>query len=72
MKQLIILTAITGAKVAIRPSSIRYIEEIKGERPKIQVKTEGETWNISAKDHTIDDIVKEIEDISINEQQIKK
>lgn len=69
MKQFIILTAISGAKIAIRPSSIIYIEEIEGYRPKIQVKTEEETWNISAKDHTIDDIVKEIEEISINEQQ---
>lgn len=69
MKQFIILTAITGAKIAIRPSSVIYVEEIKGKRPKIQVKTEDVTWNISAKDHTIDDIVKEIEEISINEQQ---
>lgn len=69
MKQFIILTAITGEKIAIRPSSVIRIEEIKGERPKIQVKTEGVTWNISAKYHTIDDIVKEIEENSINEQQ---
>ena len=69
MKQFIILTAITGVKIAIRPSSVIYVEEIKGERPKIQVKTEDVTWNISAKDHTIDDIVKEIEENSINEQQ---
>lgn len=69
MEQFIILTAITGAKIAIRPSSIIYIEEIEGYRPKIQVKTKDVTWNISAKDYTIDDIVKEIEEKSINEQQ---
>lgn len=69
MKQFIILTTIIGVKVAIRPSSVIYVEEIEGERPKIQVKTEEVTWNISAKVHTIDDIVKEIEENSINEQQ---
>lgn len=35
MKQFIILTAINGAKVAIRPSSVIYMEEIKNDRPKI-------------------------------------
>lgn len=66
MKQFIVLTAITGELIAIRPSSVIYIEECKGKNEKIIVKTDMGSWNISSKHHSIDSIIKEIENIPIN------
>lgn len=60
MKQFIILTAITDEKVIIRISDIIYVEEYNRES-KIIVKTTNESWNISAKKHTVESILKEIE-----------
>lgn len=67
MKQFIVLTTITGELIAIRPSSVIHIEECKGERSKIIVKTDTTNWNISLEKHSVSSIIKEIEDISINE-----
>lgn len=67
MKQFIVLTAITGELIAIRLSSVIYIEECKGKDGKIIVKTEMDSWNISSEHHSIDSIIKEIENTPIND-----
>lgn len=61
MKQFIVLTAITGERIAIRPSDIIHIEECNGEKPKIIVKTTYTNWNISAKEHSVESILKKVE-----------
>lgn len=61
MKQFIVLTAITGEYVAVRPSDITSIEEHNGSSPKIIVKAAGILWNISADDHSIYSILEDIE-----------
>lgn len=61
MKKFILLTAITNEQIAIRPSDIIHIEECNTESRKIIVKTTYTSWNISAKKHSIESILKEIE-----------
>ena len=63
MKQFIVLTAITGELIAIRPSSIIHIEECNSEHPKIVIKAESTSWNISSKKHSVESILKDIENI---------
>lgn len=67
MRQFIVLTAITGELIAIRPTSILHLEECNGKDKKIIVKTEMCSWNISAEYHSIDSIIKEIENFPIND-----
>lgn len=62
MKQFIVLTAITGERIAIRPSDITYIEECNGANPKIKVGIAEIDWNISAEKHSLSSILKEIEE----------
>lgn len=66
MKQFIVLTSITGEEIAIRASSIIFIEERKGKKGKIVVESETDSWNVSANHHSISSILKEIETIPIN------
>lgn len=65
MKKFIVLTAITGELIAVRPSSILHIEECNGERKKIIVKTENASWNISTNHHSVASIINEVEGISV-------
>lgn len=62
MKTFITLTTIKDNIIAIHPSDIVYMNEIKdGIKSCITVKTtEGTLWNISSKKHSIKSILKEI------------
>lgn len=62
MKQFIVLTAVTGQLVAIRPSSIEYIHESDYEGPVILVKTDAGKWYISPEKHSVHSIASEIEE----------
>ncbi len=70
MKQFIVLTAVTGQLVAIRPSSIEYIHESDYEYlpesdyegPVILVKTDAGKWYISPEKHSVHSIASEIEE----------
>ena len=64
MKQFIVLTAITGEHIAVRPSDITSIEESNGSRPKIIVKTADVNWNISTDHHSIYSILEDIEKVN--------
>lgn len=61
MKKFILLTAITNEQIAIRPSDIIHIEECNTERRTIIVKTTYTSWRISAEKHSIESILKEIQ-----------
>lgn len=65
MKQFIVLTAITGEHVAVRPSDITHIEECNSSNPKLKVKAGDILWNISADEHSIASIMKDIEEANI-------
>lgn len=60
MKQFIVLETVTGESIAIRPSSIIHIEECRGDRPKIIVKTETTGWNINSTKHSIKSILEDV------------
>lgn len=63
MKTFITLTTIKDNLIAIRPSDIVYMNEVKDciKHCIIVKTTEGTLWNISPKKHSIKSILKEIE-----------